>query len=75
MVVGSCTDFTTVFAVLKHAKMVSDVLELYIPIIMFDIAIFIQRKPNKSKLSRRIFKHRDSSWRITHRTELPVFVG
>ena len=30
MIEGSCTDLTTVYAVLKHPQMVDDVLELYL---------------------------------------------
>ena len=42
MIGGSCTDFTTSCTVLKHAKMVSNVLELYDAVITFDISIIIQ---------------------------------
>ena len=32
-------------------------------------------KTNSNEVSRRIFKHRGSSWKITHRTEIPVYAG
>ena len=33
------------------------------------------RKTNSNEVSRRIFKHRESSWRITHRTEIVSMLG
>ena len=42
MIEGPCTDSTTVYTVLKHAQIVSDVLEQHDAVITFDVAFYIQ---------------------------------
>ena len=65
MVEGSCTDLATVYTVLKHAQMATDVLEQH------DLYCHLPpSKTNSNEVSRRIFKARALSFRITHRTEL-----
>ena len=42
MIEGPCTDSTTVYTVLKHGQIVSDVLEQHDDVITFDVAFYIQ---------------------------------
>ena len=46
---GSCTDFTTVYTVLKHAQIVSDVLEWHDSVITIDVAFYIQEEQVQMK--------------------------
>ena len=65
MIEGSCTDLATVYTVLKHAQMATDVLEQH------DLYCYLHpSKTNSNEVSRRIFEARGLSFRITHRTEL-----
>ena len=65
MIEGSCTDLATVYTVLKHAQMATDVLEQH------DLYFHLHpSKTNSNEVSRRIFEARGLSFRITHRTEL-----
>ena len=75
MILGSCTDFTAVYTVLKLEKW----LVMFWNSKMFKSRLYCHlypKKTNSNKVSRRIFKHRALSLRITHRTELYLsFVG
>ena len=42
MIEVPCTDSTTVYTVLKHAQIVSDVLEQHDAVITFDVAFYTQ---------------------------------
>ena len=44
MIEAFCTNFTTVYTVLKHAKMVNDALEERDAVITSDVAIIMQAK-------------------------------
>ena len=46
---GPSTDLTPVYTVLKHAQMVSDLLEQHDAEMTFDLAIFIHAKQTKMK--------------------------
>ena len=58
---GSCTDFTTVYTVLKHAQIVRDVLEWHDVVITFDVAFYIQEEQVQMRVSRSTFKQRGLS--------------
>ena len=47
MIEGFCTDFITLYTVLKHAHMVNNTLEQHDATITSDVAIFIQEKQIK----------------------------
>ena len=65
MIEGSCTDLATVYTVLKHAQMATDVLEQH------DLYCHLHpSKTNSNEVLRRILEARGLSFRITHRTEL-----
>ena len=65
MIEGSCIDLATVYTVLKHEQMATDVLE------QNDLYCHLHpRKTNSNEVSRRIFEAHGLSFRITHRTEL-----
>ena len=75
MIECSCTDSRAVYTVLKLEKW----LVMFWNSKMFKSRLYCHlypRKTNSNKVSRRIFKHRALSLRITHRTELYLsFVG
>ena len=65
MIEGSSTDLATVYTVLKHAQMATDVLEQH------DLYCHLHpSKTNSNEVLRRILEARGLSFRITHRTEL-----
>ena len=49
MIAGSCTNFTTVYIVLKNAQIVSDVLEQLDAAITFDVAFCFNAKQMQMK--------------------------
>ena len=76
MIEGYGTDFTTVYTVLKHSKMVGDVWNRT----MQESSLMWPSSSKQSKFKfsevfRRICKHRGSFWRITQHTQLPVLLG
>ena len=44
MIEGPCSDSTTLYTVLKHAQIVSDVLEQHDAVITFDVAFYKQKE-------------------------------
>ena len=49
MIEGSCTDLTTLYTVLKHAQMVSDVADQQDYVITFDVAFYFNPKQIQMK--------------------------
>ena len=74
MIEGYGTDFTTVYIVFKHAQMVGDVWNWTMQESSLKWPSY-PRKANSNEVYRRIFKQGGSSWKITHRTEIPVYAG
>ena len=74
MIQGYGTDFTTLYTVLKHSQIVGDAWNRT----MQESRLMWPSSSKQSKFKWSVpknFKHGGSSWKITHRTEIPVYSG